>query len=398
MASGTMSSSAFSRTLRSLRAETARGSLLAGLVGALVVGAWLVWCVRTRVDVYEVTEKARVEARERVHPLSVLVTGRVVAINADVGDRVAVGDVLIELDCTAEQLDLSEGKARLEALAEQVDALRDQIDAEARVLAAEQTATHSTVLEARARLAAARTRADHARSYAQTLDRTHQDGLTSTVEADSAQAEAQASEAEAQAQRLSEGRLRSEGGLKASVHTATIAQLERERVQLEGEMAVQRAAKERLEHAIELHRIRAPINGTVGELVDLREGLVVTTGATLGKIVPEGGLRVVAHFPVTAAGRIEVGQASRLRFPGYAWTQYGTVAARVAAVGNEPVEDRLRVELDLEGKPNARIPLEHGLPAFVEVEVERVTPLELLLRAAGKWVDEQALPEGSAQL
>ena len=384
-----MSSAPFSRTLRSLRAETARGAGLAGLAGALLIGGWLAWSLSSSVAVYEVTEKARVEARERVHPLSVLVTGRVVAVDTEVGAHVTAEQVLIELDCESERLDLKEGKARLAALSEQVDALEEQIDAERRVREAEQAATRSTAREAQARLDAARARAEHARAYAQQLGRTYQRGLTSTMDLDRAEADAKASDAEMQAQRYSEGRLRSEGGLRDRVHTAAIVQLERERVEIQGQIAVQRAANQRLEHAIELHQIRAPIDGRVGELVDLREGLVVTTGTTLGRVVPLGDLRVVAHFPVTAAGRIEVGQPSRLRFPGYAWTQYGTVPAHVAAVGNEPTEGRLRVELDLGAKGASRVPLEHGLPAFVEVEVERMTPLELLLRAAGKWVDAQ---------
>jgi membrane fusion protein (multidrug efflux system) len=55
-------------------------------------------------------------------------------------------------------------------------------------------------------------------------------------------------------------------------------------------------------------------------------------------------------------------------------------------VASEPQGGQVRVELSLGGAPAGRIPLEHGLPGVAEVEVERATPAELVLRAAGRLV------------
>ena len=41
------------------------------------------------------------------------------------------------------------------------------------------------------------------------------------------------------------------------------------------------------------------------------------------------------------------------------------------------------MELVLPADPDTAIPLQHGLPCAVEVEVERVSPATLLLRIAG---------------
>ena len=46
----------------------------------------------------------------------------------------------------------------------------------------------------------------------------------------------------------------------------------------------------------------------------------------------------------------------------------------------------IRVELTLHPLPTSRIPLEHGLTGSVEIEVERVTPAVLLLRASGQYL------------
>jgi hypothetical protein len=69
---------------------------------------------------------------------------------------------------------------------------------------------------------------------------------------------------------------------------------------------------------------------------------------------------------------------------GYPWTEYGTLSATVANVGNEPSEGRVRVELTLEPHQNTTIPMQHGLPGTAEIEVERVAPAVLALRAAGQ--------------
>src|SRR5262249_12012498 len=111
---------------------------------------------------------------------------------------------------------------------------------------------------------------------------------------------------------------------------------------------------------------------------------VVRPAEKLGAIVPPGSPRAVAWFPASAVGRLHPGQPVRLRLHGFPWTQYGTLTATVASAGNEPSDGRVRVELTLDQQQDAAIPLEHGLTGAAEVEVERVAPLVLGLRAAGQ--------------
>ena len=46
----------------------------------------------------------------------------------------------------------------------------------------------------------------------------------------------------------------------------------------------------------------------------------------------------------------------------------------------------VRVEMAVLDTPDLRVPLRHGMPGTVEVEVERLTPAALLLRLAGQAV------------
>jgi membrane fusion protein (multidrug efflux system) len=79
---------------------------------------------------------------------------------------------------------------------------------------------------------------------------------------------------------------------------------------------------------------------------------------------------------------VREGQAARLRLEGFSWLQYGSLEARVTKVGSEARDGRVRVELAVVSI-RFQAPLQHGLPGTLEVEVERVAPAILALRAAG---------------
>jgi membrane fusion protein (multidrug efflux system) len=42
------------------------------------------------------------------------------------------------------------------------------------------------------------------------------------------------------------------------------------------------------------------------------------------------------------------------------------------------------VELEIERDPESRIPLRHGLPGTLEIEVDRVSPAALVARSIGR--------------
>src|SRR5208282_1645668 len=105
----------------------------------------------------------------------------------------------------------------------------------------------------------------------------------------------------------------------------------------------------------------------------------------LAAVVPTGELRIVASFqPADALGRIQTGQPARLRLEGFPWTEYGSISATVTHVGSEVRDGRIRVELAVNPRSASRIPMQHGLPGAVQVEVERISPASLVLRVVGR--------------
>jgi membrane fusion protein (multidrug efflux system) len=188
-------------------------------------------------------------------------------------------------------------------------------------------------------------------------------------------------------------RLRRDQRTADSDRRAGLARLSAELVKIKGQLATTAGAIKRLHHEIERRRIRAPVAGRIGELTPLRIGAYVDEGQKICTVVPRGDLRAVGLLsPTTAMGRVRPGQKARLRLHGFPWIQYGSVPATVTRVAREPSQGRLRVELSVQPDPGSRIPIQHGLPGVLEIEVERVRPWTLVLRTAGKLISDRPPP------
>jgi membrane fusion protein (multidrug efflux system) len=167
---------------------------------------------------------------------------------------------------------------------------------------------------------------------------------------------------------------------------------------LEGQADTLKAGINRLENEIERRIIRAPIEGFLAEAASLRVGAVLAEAEQVASLVPAGSLLGVARFaPPAALGRIAPGQRATMRLEGFPWAEYGALRLKVIRVASEIRDGTVRVELALDGSQPSRIPLQHGLPGIVEVEVERTTPMAVILNAAGHFVGapRSSLPDAT---
>jgi membrane fusion protein (multidrug efflux system) len=375
----------FSRTLRSLETDGPTQGVV--LTAAALAVVWAVWFVVAPVPVYEVTESARIEVNAAAHPIAPQVDGRIMVTNLALGRDATAGEVLVVLDSEEEQLALREYAARRQGLVRKRESLRAQIAAERDAARRYAKARAVALGEYRAKVEESEARARFAESQFEALVRLRSRGASSSEEYQRGQREAEAARAAVKTNRLAAERVDQERDVEEDDRRARIAGLEVAAAELEGILATEDAAARRLEHAVELRKVRAPVAGRVGEVAAaFRKGAFVRAGERLGAIVPSGEPRAVALFPASAVGRIRPTQPGRLRLLGYPWTQFGTVRARVTGVGNEAREGLIRVELRLLPSPRSTIPLVHGLPGTAEVEIERVTPVVLALRAAGQFL------------
>jgi membrane fusion protein (multidrug efflux system) len=309
--------------------------------------------------------------------------GQVVASELVLGKQVEAGDLLVQLDDRAERLALAEGRSRLADLDARLTALASMLEAEHRAVADHAAAAVVALDEQQARIEEARAVAKLAE---QRFERTRglvEKAVASRVQLDRARAERDAKRAVVKSLEVAHSHRAQQQRVETSDREVRIAALERERAELAGERATQQASLARLQQEVALRQVRAPVAGRVGQISEVVVGAAVTAGEKLAYVVPEGRPRAVAHFPVSAGGRIRAGQTARLRLDGFSWLEYGSLHATVKDVANETQGELLRVEFDLHADPGLRIPVEHGLPGSAEVEIERVAPATLVLRRIG---------------
>ncbi|MEK7829577.1 MAG: HlyD family efflux transporter periplasmic adaptor subunit [Acidobacteriota bacterium] len=382
--------SPFTRCTRALNADGFNCSVWMILLVALLMGGWLAWFALSSVALYETTDAARLEVDRAVHPIEVLIGGRVTATNLKVGREVKAGDVLVELETESQRLQLVEEQARITALTAQLAALRGQSTAEQQVQTETRGAAPVAQDESRAKLeeaeAASRAAADESRRYERLLA----DGLIADMEVVRAKSEAEKRQAAAAALRIAITRQNKDQRATDSTQQVAIEELKRDAAVIEGEVKTRQTIIERLRHDVSQRFIVAPASGRLGEVAELRNGQVVREGDKLGAVIPDGKLKLIAEFPPSdSLGRIRKGQQAKLRLDGFPWTEFGKVSVEVVNIASEPRSGKVRVELLVRPESAPMIPLQHGLPGKLEVEVERISPAALVLRSVGKLLTQR---------
>lgn len=384
--------SPFSRTLRSLESDGHR-RWAAGLIPALLLLiAWGVWFLVARVALYEVSERAWLAVDREAHPIAAPVAGRISSLRIALGQQVAAGEVLAELEGEEQHARLDEERARWTGLERQAAALRQQIAAGQQERTSRGQASRAATEETRSKLREAEAATRLAEQEAERQARLLAGGLIPPAEAERARSLAEQRRAAAESLRQTLGRLAFEEQGTESEQRGDIDELERELALLAAQAHSAQAAVRRLQRDLELRTLRAPVAGRIGQVAPIRVGSVVTAGEPLGFVVPQGEIMAIAELaPASALGRVRPGQRARVVLDSFPASQYGELPATVVRVASEPRDGRIRVELALRPDRRSLLPLQHGLPGLVEVEVEKVTPAALVLRTVGK-VFERPVP------
>jgi membrane fusion protein (multidrug efflux system) len=354
------------------------------MLAVLLLGAWSAWLLLARIPVTEVSQDARVQVDAAGHELAVAIAGRVLTVRVGVGEQVVAGEVVVELDDRDTRLALELAREHADSLANVVAQRRREIAAERGAIEAVELASGAAVAEARARVDQALAATRLAETELAEIAALRESEIGTASELRRSEATAEQRRALTRELKSASTRERFEQDREVRDRLATIIRIEIVIASLEVELAAARGTVETLIAELEHHRLRAPIDGVIGELDSIERGSWLDRGEIVGMVVPAGELEIVAQFdPSAAIGRIALGQPATLRLAGFPWTQYGAVQARVARVSSELRDGKVRVELDIISVPSL-IMLEHALPGSLEVEVEHASPASLLLRAAGR--------------
>lgn len=390
-----------SRSFRVLQHERFGAPVGIFSMAVLLAGLWTAWLFFGSIARYAVTETARLEAEGQAHAVIALMNGVVVASYMTLGEEVARGQLLAELESVDMQFDLVGLQAKRAGLTRQIESTRHEMDAQDHALRDTRRSVSPALAEARARVQEADVAAELAERRVARTKPQHDLQYVSEVYWDSVSSSARQKRALANALRASLTRIDVDGRVRESEKKAQLAALASQLGRLEADLASIEATAAHVEHDRQHSFVVAPASGHLGEIVPLQPGATVHDGDRLGAVIPSGRLRAVATFPAAEAiGRIRPGQTARLRLTSLPWVQYGTLMAKVTNVANEGAQGNVRVELVVQGAERFPAPLEHGFAATLEVEVERVSPIALILRAVGRRFDRATLehPSGVARV
>lgn len=383
----------FERTLRSLNGYESGTRVLLILLIGLGFGGLLAWSVGARVPVVKVSSQARIEPHNAVHRIEPPAAGRVVRSLLNLDEEVKKGDLLIEFDSQTERLALEQSKATIQGLEQELSVIKDQIANKRAELSSSSQVDEVAVREAEIREGELVPRHKLAEQRAE-LAQKSPPGSISELEKLERATEADSLGFASRAQSLAIVRLRREQAVRRQTLDAQVLGLKREQLRIESRLRELNVERERLALLIEKKHYRAPASGRLVDVAELGAGAFIADGQRLGTILAtDAQVRVRARFPKEMVGNLRAGQTAQLKLDGFPWTIYGTVPAKVTRVGTEPgitatpeaIPGTVRVELDLGVPSDPRIELQHGMTATVEVEVDRVSPIALLMRAIGEW-------------
>ncbi len=373
----------FYRTDEFLESDNFRRWFLRAGVLVAVFGLWLTWFLVAEISLVAKSDLARLESARSVHTVEAPVSGSISVARVSLGQSVVSGELLVELESEEQRFELREAESRLAARRSELEHILSELGIESERLQAERLSADQEAAEARTRAEVDEVEARYARSELEQLSPLHDAGLLSLRERLELEAEAQRTQTEAEAERQGLESLEAEQKTVDKAIEAQIARLRREAAITTGEIEDLAAHVEHLRHEMDERSLRAPVDGVLGWVSNQQVGSFVAAGQRLAEIVPEGELRAVAFFPVSALGRLRPGQPARMRLDAYPWAQFGVLSGEVERVATEPEAGRIRAELTVAAEPSSRILLEHGLTGQVEVETEAISPALLVLRAAG---------------
>lgn len=375
-------STPFHQTTRALNSErlTVRNGLLAALM--ILCGLWVWWFCAGSVPVYRQAE-ARVITVADPYPVTPNRAGRVVAHGLRLNRRVKQGEVLLQLDPYAVQ------KA-LEQAAADVALHRDGEGQVAAALARQAQLAQADLNNADLRLSQIGLEIEEQALALAALEDKHtrykrlrQRGEIAELEF--LELDKDVEQARRRAEQLAIDR-RLLVGERAQLVTKAADQrgdLERRRDQAARDLRTAQSEHERLQHELAQFSVRAPVDGVLADVRPLQVDAYVAEGSEWAVLLAEETTMVRAAFdPAAALGHLNAGDTAEMRLDGFPWIQHGTLKLVVREVAGEWRNGRVRVDFDVVDTP-AGIPLQHGLPGTVVVTGERITPLQMLLRAVG---------------
>lgn len=374
----------FARTWRLLTFERVRSTGRAIPALVILFVAWLAWLVVGKISIYASSQQSRLETERYPEPIQAAVDGVISSCNLSLGQRVREGEVLVQLDARQYELQLGGAQANLKADVDAIEALDEEIAAQQRARDAISQLVNDSARAGHAKVTVSQTTERFQEKESEVLKKLNEHDLASKLDELKAEREHATNRAQVLATSAEAAQMTSTQRATLFDRDVQIAALTKVLTDAEAQVAVLSSTIESIKYEIQRRQVKASAAGALADVIPCTPGMTITPDRRLATLLPDSEVRVVALFkPEDAIGRVKPGQFATLRIDNFPWTQFGTVGATVERVGSEPRDGLVRVELRI-SKSNPAIPISHGLTAVSEIQVERISPLQLLLRTLGR--------------
>jgi len=346
----------------------------------LLIG-WIVWALAGRVSIVAVSKRARFESRQAVRQIAIPISGRITNINIALGQSVRRGDVLVDLDASDARIRRQKAIADIDHLQRRIEAFNAQIVATRELATAQTNAAAAKLRQARESRIEAAHLAEIESSKADRLGRLGQQGLVPPSDAAEARSRADAERAKGRGLAAAEEEVAKEQAEAVSTAEAKVRALDSDRIELQAQLAADQSAVQQADVDIERLRIRAPADGRIGNSAELRPGAWVVEGTVIASIVPTEPMEVAAWFGLDDMPLLRTGQHAWIWLDALGRGGRRRFAATVTGIERDPSSGNdFRVTLRLAKLPPS---VDQGFPAAVTIEVQHLSPIDALLRAAG---------------
>jgi len=346
----------------------------------VLLAGWIAWALLGRVSIVSVSKRARFESRRAVRQIAIPVTGRITSIDIALGQSVKRGQMLVQLDAADATIRRAKAVADIDHLRRRIEAVNAQIAATRELAAAQTNAAAAKLQQAGEARAEAGHLAEIESAKADRLGRLAQQGLIPPSDAAEARSRADAERAKGRGLAAAEDEVTKEQGESISTAEAKVRSLDSDRIELQSQLAADESAVQQADVDLERLRVRAPADGRIGSSAELRPGTWVAEGTVVASIVPVEPMEVAAWFSLGDMPLLRTGQKAWIWLDALGSGGRRRFAATVTGIERDPKDSDFRVTLRLASLPAG---VDQGFPATVTIEVQRLSPFDALLRAAG---------------
>ena len=147
----------------------------------------------------------------------------------------------------------------------------------------------------------------------------------------------------------------------------------------------------KIKFQLDMTNIKAPVNGKVSDLRFFNSGSVITPGAVVASVVPEGTQKLVeARVPANDIASVQVGQKVDINILPFDSMMYGAIPGKVLRISGDSIQDPVdnsfyyltTIELDrqfVDSSENA-YPVQVGMPILADIKGQQSNLLRYLFQ------------------